>query len=55
MCGIFGIITEEEQLLGPILIDAAKKLSYRGYDSVGCATITKDGHIELRKDVGKVD
>ena len=55
MCGIFGIITKEEQLLGPILIDAAKKLSYRGYDSVGCATITKDGHIELRKDVGKVD
>lgn len=55
MCGIFGIITKEEQLLGPILVDAAKKLSYRGYDSVGCATITKDGNITLRKDVGKVD
>jgi glucosamine--fructose-6-phosphate aminotransferase (isomerizing) len=55
MCGIFGIITEEEQLLGPILVNAAKRLSYRGYDSVGCATITKDGKIDLRKDVGKVD
>src|SRR4030042_4461248 len=55
MCGIFGIITKEEQVLGPILIDAARKLSYRGYDSVGCATITKDGHISLKKDVGKVD
>ena len=55
MCGIFGIITKEEQLLGPILTDAAKRLSYRGYDSVGCATITKSGHIDLRKDVGKVD
>src|SRR4030042_459816 len=55
MCGIFGIITKEEQTLGPILIDAAKKLSYRGYDSVGCATITKDGSISLKKDIGKVD
>lgn len=55
MCGIFGIITKEEQVLGPILIDAAKKLSYRGYDSVGCATLTKDGQIALKKDVGKVD
>jgi glucosamine--fructose-6-phosphate aminotransferase (isomerizing) len=54
MCGIFGIITKHEQLLGPILIDAAKKLSYRGYDSVVCATITMDGHITLRKDVGKI-
>jgi len=55
MCGIFGIITKDEQLLGPILVDAAKRLSYRGYDSVGCATITQDGNIDLRKDVGKVD
>ena len=55
MCGIFGIITKNEQLLGPILIDAAKKLSYRGYDSVGCATLMKDGQILLKKDVGKVD
>jgi len=55
MCGIFGIITKEEQVLGPTLINAAKRLSYRGYDSVGCATITQNGYIDLRKDVGKVD
>jgi glucosamine--fructose-6-phosphate aminotransferase (isomerizing) len=55
MCGIFGIIAKEEQVLGPTLTDAAKRLSYRGYDSVGCATITKMGHIDLRKDAGKVD
>lgn len=55
MCGIFGIITKEEQLLGPTLTEAAKRLSYRGYDSVGCATITKSGQIDLRKDAGKVD
>jgi glucosamine--fructose-6-phosphate aminotransferase (isomerizing) len=54
MCGIFGIITNEEQQLGPVLIEAAKRLSYRGYDSVGCATLHKDHTISLRKDVGKV-
>jgi glutamine---fructose-6-phosphate transaminase (isomerizing) len=55
MCGIFGIITREEEQLGPILIEAGRRLSYRGYDSVGCATIHADGTIDLRKDVGKVD
>jgi len=55
MCGIFGIITCDEQQLGPLLIDAGRRLSYRGYDSVGCATIHRDGKIDLRKDAGKVD
>jgi glucosamine--fructose-6-phosphate aminotransferase (isomerizing) len=55
MCGIFGIITENEQVLGPKLIDAGHRLSYRGYDSVGCATIDHQGQIDLRKDAGKVD
>ncbi len=55
MCGIFGIVTKEEQPLGTILTDAGRRLSYRGYDSVGCATIHDDGTVDLRKDVGKVD
>ncbi len=55
MCGIFGIVTAQEQTLGPILIQAGKRLAYRGYDSVGCATLHADGAIDLRKDVGKVD
>ena len=55
MCGIFGIVAKEEGQLGPILIDAGRRLSYRGYDSVGCATIDHAGKIDLRKDVGKVD
>jgi glucosamine--fructose-6-phosphate aminotransferase (isomerizing) len=54
MCGIFGIVTDTEQLLGAILTDAGRRLSYRGYDSVGCATINGAGNIDLRKDVGKV-
>lgn len=54
MCGIFGIVTKNEQSLGPILIEAAQRLTYRGYDSVGAATIS-GSKIDLRKDVGKVD
>ena len=55
MCGIFGIVTESEQQIGQILMDAGRRLSYRGYDSVGCATFGNNGTIDLRKDVGKVD
>jgi len=55
MCGIFGIVTRTEQPLGTILTEAGKRLSYRGYDSVGAATIRDDGTVDLRKDVGKVD
>lgn len=55
MCGIFGIVTGKEQQLGPILTEAGRRLSYRGYDSVGCATLQQDGVIDLRKDVGKVE
>ncbi len=54
MCGIFGIVTATEQLLGPILIEAARRLTYRGYDSVGAATIS-GAKIDLRKDTGRVD
>ncbi len=55
MCGIFGIVTNKQQPLGSILTDAARRLTYRGYDSVGAATISDDGTIDLRKDVGRVD
>ena len=54
MCGIFGYVASKEELLGPILIEAAQRLTYRGYDSVGMATLA-DGRIDLRKDVGKVE
>lgn len=55
MCGIFGIVTANNQVLGTTLIEAGRRLSYRGYDSVGCASLSDDGTIDLRKDVGKVD
>jgi glutamine---fructose-6-phosphate transaminase (isomerizing) len=54
MCGIFGYVTDKETNLGPILIEAAQRLTYRGYDSVGAAALS-NGEIDLRKDVGKVE
>jgi glucosamine--fructose-6-phosphate aminotransferase (isomerizing) len=54
MCGIFGYVTNKEEALGPILIEAAKRLTYRGYDSVGAAALN-GSKIDLRKDVGKVE
>ena len=54
MCGIFGIVTKETQNLGPILIGAGERLSYRGYDTVGAATIPQEGEIDLRKDAGRI-
>ena len=54
MCGVFGYVTNRDEALGPILVEAARRLTYRGYDSVGAATF-RDGAIDLRKDVGRVD
>ncbi len=54
MCGIFGIVSEEEKQLGSMLVEGGKRLSYRGYDSVGAATISGET-IDLRKDIGKVE
>lgn len=60
MCGIFGIVFKSQrQDLGRILVDAGTRLTYRGYDSVGCATVeganVKDDKIDLRKDAGTID
>lgn len=56
MCGIFGIIFERDREdLGNLLIKAGRRLVYRGYDSVGIATVESSGKIDLRKDVGKLE
>ena len=54
MCGIFGIVYHNERPLGPVLVAAAERLAYRGYDSVGAAVVDGTGRIDLRKDVGRV-
>ncbi len=53
MCGIFGCILKEGAA-APVIHASLKRLEYRGYDSVGIATI-QNGKIYLKKDQGKID
>lgn len=53
MCGIFGCILKEGNA-APLIHSSLKRLEYRGYDSVGIATIS-DGKIHMKKDSGKID
>ncbi len=54
MCGITGIVGQSRSNIGEILVTCSRKLTYRGYDSVGLAAV-KNGVVELRKDVGTID
>jgi glucosamine--fructose-6-phosphate aminotransferase (isomerizing) len=51
MCGIIGIIGGEP--VAPLLIDALKRLEYRGYDSAGVATL-EHGVLTRRRAEGKL-
>ena len=53
MCGIFGCILKEGKA-APVIHAALKRLEYRGYDSVGEATI-EEGRLFVKKDQGKID
>ena len=51
MCGIVGVLSK-----GPVaaqLVDALKRLEYRGYDSAGVATV-ENGHLGRRRAEGKL-
>ena len=51
MCGIVGVLGTNE--VAPILVEALKRLEYRGYDSAGIATIN-DGSLDRRRAIGKL-
>ena len=52
MCGIVGILGNHE--VSPQLVDALRRLEYRGYDSAGVATIDAAGRLDRRRAVGKL-
>ncbi|NUB43484.1 glutamine--fructose-6-phosphate transaminase (isomerizing) [Fertoebacter nigrum] len=51
MCGIVGVLGNHE--VAPLLVEALKRLEYRGYDSAGIATVNK-GRLDRRRAVGKL-
>ena len=51
MCGIVGVLGSHQ--VAPLLIEALKRLEYRGYDSAGIATVN-EGRLERRRAVGKL-
>jgi len=51
MCGIVGILGNHEA--APMLVEALKRLEYRGYDSAGIATVS-NGKLERRRALGKL-
>ncbi len=51
MCGIVGVIGKQDA--APLLLDALRRLEYRGYDSAGIATLV-NGHIDRRRAEGKL-
>ncbi|MEO8244872.1 MAG: glutamine--fructose-6-phosphate transaminase (isomerizing) [bacterium] len=51
MCGIVGVLGNHEA--APLLVEALKRLEYRGYDSAGIATVN-NGHLDRRRAVGKL-
>ena len=51
MCSIIGYSGSE--IAAPIIVKGLKRMEYRGYDSVGVATESKN-QIELKKGIGKV-
>jgi glucosamine--fructose-6-phosphate aminotransferase (isomerizing) len=53
MCGIFGCILKDGKAAS-VIHAALKRLEYRGYDSVGEATI-HDGKLYIKKDQGKIE
>src|SRR5580692_10099051 len=51
MCGIVGVIGARPA--APVLLEALRRLEYRGYDSAGIATLV-NGHIDRRRAAGKL-
>jgi glucosamine--fructose-6-phosphate aminotransferase (isomerizing) len=51
MCGIVGVLGNHE--VAPLLVEALKRLEYRGYDSAGIATVNH-GKLDRRRAVGKL-
>ena len=54
MCGIFGIITNQEIPLGKVILEGIQRLEYRGYDSCGIVSLY-NSKLYVKKEAGKIE
>ncbi|MCK5084972.1 MAG: glutamine--fructose-6-phosphate aminotransferase, partial [Candidatus Pacebacteria bacterium] len=53
MCGIAGYIGEREA--SEFLLDALKRLEYRGYDSAGMAVLSRENTLNCVRSTGRIN
>ncbi len=53
MCSIIAYVGGSDA--APVLVSGLRRMEYRGYDSVGVATLRDDGAMLLKKGAGRVD
>ena len=52
MCGIFGIITNQDAIsVGNVVFEGIKRLEYRGYDSYGVVSLS-NSKLHIKKGLG---
>jgi glucosamine--fructose-6-phosphate aminotransferase (isomerizing) len=55
MCGIFGIITNQDNIsIGKVVLEGIRRLEYRGYDSCGIVSLS-NSKLYIKKDSGKIE
>lgn len=52
MCGIIGVLSKQDEA-APRIVEALRRLEYRGYDSAGIATL-QSGQLDRRRAAGKL-
>ena len=53
MCGIVGYVGQRQAL--DVVVEALRRMEYRGYDSAGVAIVDGAGHLAVEKKAGRLE